>query len=128
MAISPDGTRLAYLSGNPAALFVRKLDQRKAAELPRHGRRSDADFSPDGQWIGFRVGNKLNKISVDGGAVVPLLDRQGVYARASWGEEDGIYVQTDAQRGCVRIPEVRRLSYAARRFNRRRALHLNLSH
>ena len=31
-------------------------------------------FSPDGQWVGFVAGGKLNKISVEGGAVVPLGD------------------------------------------------------
>ncbi|MGH9888334.1 MAG: serine/threonine-protein kinase, partial [bacterium] len=34
IAISPDGTRLVYLSGTPARLFTRRLDQPKAIELP----------------------------------------------------------------------------------------------
>ena len=34
IAISPDGTRLAYASGNPTRLFVRRLDQSTATELP----------------------------------------------------------------------------------------------
>ena len=34
IAISPDGTRLAYASGNPTRLFVRRLDQAAATELP----------------------------------------------------------------------------------------------
>jgi len=32
--ISPDGTRLVYLSGNPAKLYIRRLDQSKPTELP----------------------------------------------------------------------------------------------
>ena len=34
VAISPDGTRLAYASGTPTRLFVRRLDQPTATELP----------------------------------------------------------------------------------------------
>jgi eukaryotic-like serine/threonine-protein kinase len=36
VAISPDGTRLAYASGSPPRLFVRRLDQPIATELPEH--------------------------------------------------------------------------------------------
>ena len=34
IAISPDGMRLAYVSGPPPRLFTRRLDHPKAAELP----------------------------------------------------------------------------------------------
>ena len=34
VSISPDGTRLVYVSGMPTKLFIRRLDQPKATELP----------------------------------------------------------------------------------------------
>src|SRR6266852_821135 len=34
VAVSPDGMRLAYVSGTPPKLFTRRLDQPKATELP----------------------------------------------------------------------------------------------
>ena len=34
IAISPDGTRLAYTSGTPTKLFIRRLDQSRPTELP----------------------------------------------------------------------------------------------
>jgi serine/threonine-protein kinase len=94
IAISADGTRLAYVSGTPAKLFVRKLNQRKATELPGTENARAPFFSPDGQWLGFisRGGDKINKISVEGGAVVPLAaDSQGL-TRGAWGEDGNIYV------------------------------------
>jgi hypothetical protein len=71
--LSPDGTRLVYLSGNPARLYTRRLDQFQEYRTPRHGRRHiPVLFEPDGRWVGFFAAPKakLNKISVEGGAVV----------------------------------------------------------
>ncbi|SPF50552.1 Serine/threonine protein kinase [Candidatus Sulfopaludibacter sp. SbA4] len=102
IAISPDGTRLAYASGNPVRLFVRRLDQLKATELPGTQGATRPFFSPDGQWVGFDAGNKISKISVEGGAVVRLGDI-GSFAGASWGEDGGIVV-SQAGKGLVRFP------------------------
>jgi Tol biopolymer transport system component len=102
IAISPDGARLAYASGTPANLFVRRLDQPKATELPGTQGAATPFFSPDGQWVGFMAGNKLNKISVEGGAVVPLGDIV-FFSGASWGE-DGVIFVADARNGLVRFP------------------------
>ena len=82
VAISPDGTRLVYASGTPTKLFMRRLDQPKATELPGTQGAAAPFFSPDGQWVGFVAGGKVNKISVEGGAVVPLGTRPASSARA----------------------------------------------
>ena len=62
----------------------------------------NARFSPDGQWIGFFTGYKLNKVSVEGGAVAPILDTVGAEA-ASWGGDDYIYTGFLVS-GVMRIP------------------------
>ncbi len=72
--LSPDGRRLVYCSGNPPRLYTRRMDQSKASELPGTEGAEFPFFSPDGQWVGFSTQTKLNKISVEGGAVVPLAD------------------------------------------------------
>jgi serine/threonine-protein kinase len=85
--LSPDGTRVAYISrvaGAPSRLYTRRLDQAKATELPGTEGAVSPLFSPDGQWIGFFAGNKLNKISVEGGAVVPLA-ATSFLSGAAWG-------------------------------------------
>jgi serine/threonine-protein kinase len=102
VAISPDGTRLVYASGTPTRLFTRRLDQPKATELTGTQGATDPFFSPDGQWVGFWAGSKLNKISVEGGAVVPL-GAIGAFAGASWGE-DGSIIVSDVPKGLLRIP------------------------
>ncbi len=91
LALSPDGTRLAYVASSysgPQRLFTRRLDQSKAVELPGTKGANEPVFSPDGQWIGFSAGGKYNKISVQGGAVVPLADMP--FAGASWSEDGSI--------------------------------------
>ena len=96
VALSPDGTRLAYVassSGGPSHLFTRQLDQSKAVELPGTNDAIGPVFSPDGQWIGFSAGGKYNKISVQGGTVVPLADMP--FAGATWSE-DGSIITADS--------------------------------
>jgi len=106
VAISPDGTRLVYASATTPGtistkLFTRRLDQSKATELPGTEGAAGLFFSADGQWIGFATPGKLNKISVEGGAVVPLADVAS-FAGASWGEDGDILV-ADARKGLERI-------------------------
>ena len=105
VAISADGMRLVYASGTPPKLFTRRLDQPKATELAGTLGAVAPFFSPDGQWIGFLVNNKLYKISVEGGTIVPLPlgDAGFTVGGASWGEDGHILVGT--QRGLVRIQD-----------------------
>jgi serine/threonine protein kinase len=102
VVISHDGARLAYASGNPPKLFTRRLDQPKATELPGTEGATLPFFSPDGQWVGFYAQGKLNKISVEGGAVVPLADIDG-FSGASWGQ-DGSIIGINFTKGLLRIP------------------------
>jgi serine/threonine-protein kinase len=105
VAISPDGTRFVYASGTPTKLFTRRLDQPTATELSGTQGASRPFFSPDGQWVAFLTPGKLNKISVEGGAVVPLGDiNTASYGGASWGEDRSIVVSEAFGRGLLRIP------------------------
>jgi serine/threonine-protein kinase len=104
--ISLDGARLVYsarIAGGNSRLFTRRLDQPRAVELPGTEGAQDAFFSPDGQWIGFVTGTGLNKISVQGGAIVPLAEAAG-FAGATWGEDDNIILSEPFGRGLRRIP------------------------
>ena len=103
IAISPDGTRLVYVSGTPTRLFTRRLDQPRATELPGTQGASGPFFSPDGQWVGFAVGRTVNKISVDGGAVVPLGAINGLFGGASWAEDGSIFVGDGGGKGPLQL-------------------------
>jgi Tol biopolymer transport system component len=96
---------MAYASGTPTKLFTRRLDQPKATELPGTEGATKPFFSPDGQWVGFVGVSRLNKISVEGGAVVPLGDvANATFAGASWGEDGSILVSESYTKGLLRIP------------------------
>jgi len=104
VAISPDGMRLAYTSGKPTKLFTRRLDQPGATELAGTQGASGPFFSPDGLWVAFLSVGKLYKVSVEGGAAVPLGDTPG-FSGASWGADGNVLVG-DAYnaKGLLRIP------------------------
>src|ERR1019366_10723359 len=75
----------------------------KVAELPGTQGATRPFFSPDGQWVGFNSGDKLNKISVEGGAVLRLGDVAAL-AGASWGEDGSVVVCEGLGKGLLRIP------------------------
>jgi tRNA A-37 threonylcarbamoyl transferase component Bud32 len=86
--ISPDGTRLAYVS--QGKVFTRRMDQPRAVELAGTEGAFAPFFSPDGQWVAFFATGKLKKVSVEGGAAVALCDA-GAYPRGgSWGGDGNI--------------------------------------
>ncbi len=105
VAISPDGTRLVYVasvSGSPPKLFTRKLDQPRATELAGTQDAASPFFSSDGQWVAFFDGKRLNRISVEGGAAVPLLELASLQARAGARMAMCSWVR-GSQRDCCRI-------------------------
>jgi serine/threonine-protein kinase len=110
VVLSPDGTRLAYIAsvaGAPRRLYVRRLDLAKATELQGTEGAQNPLFSPDGQSIGFFVGSRLNTISVEGGAVVPLTDVDvfmGVPESAAWGVDGRILLGGILKSGLRLLP------------------------
>ncbi|MEE9236055.1 MAG: protein kinase, partial [Candidatus Acidoferrales bacterium] len=104
-ALSPDGTKLAYVAGSGAnrMLYLRTLEQYEGAPLSgTEGARSPF-FSPDGQWIGFFTNNKLKKVSVAGGAPLTLCDTQQNRG-GTWGPDDTIVFAPDITTGLSRVP------------------------
>jgi serine/threonine-protein kinase len=105
VVLSPDGKRLVYVAsvaqGQPK-LHTRRLDQPQATELPGTEGASSPFFSPDGLWVGFYNPGKINKISVQGGAVVPLTGISLV-GGASWGE-DGNIITSEPYSSLLLIP------------------------
>ena len=92
IAISPDGTKLAYvvnLKGN-AQLVLRRLDQFEAKPLAGTEGAYNPFFSSDGQWLGFFADNKLKKISLAGGQPVVLCEARNPLG-GTWAPNDAIY-------------------------------------
>ena len=98
--ISPDGTRLAYVSQQK--LFTRRLDQPKAIQLAGATAISPF-FSPDGRWLVFFDGGKLKKISVEGGSPIDLCEAGGPFG-GSWGEDGNIIAALSNRGALSRVP------------------------
>ena len=91
LAISPDGTRLAYVGAGAQQIFVRALDQLQPTALQGLGAPSGLFFSPDGQWIGFFDGaSALKKVAATGGPPVTVSRTTGRPRGASWSTDDTI--------------------------------------
>lgn len=68
LALAPDGSRIAYISG--AHLYVRALDALAPQDLGAvHVTSGQPFWSPDGRTIGFSVGGAINTIPAGGGPV-----------------------------------------------------------
>jgi len=90
-AISPDGTRLAYVIGTweTRRLYLRTIDQLEGTHLAGTEEAYNPFFSPDGQWVAFFTGKKLKKVSVSGGAPLILCDVTSALG-GTWGTDGTI--------------------------------------
>jgi len=102
LALAPDGTRLAYVSGG--RLFVRDLGRFDAQEVAGSEGATNPFFSPDGLWVGFFADGQLKKASVAGGAAEPLADAPRA-AGGSWASDGWIYFAASNATGLSRVHE-----------------------
>ena len=82
--LSPDGTRLVYVSAN--RLFTRRLDEPTPTELPGTDGAFAPFFSPDGQSVAFFAGGALRRVPARGGAVVEICACAANPGGASWSD------------------------------------------
>jgi Tol biopolymer transport system component/tRNA A-37 threonylcarbamoyl transferase component Bud32 len=91
VALSPDGTRLAYVArqGGLQQVYLRSLEGLDGKPVPGSEGGVEPFFSPDSQWLGFFAGGKLKKISVTGGEALSIADAADPRG-ASWGSDGKI--------------------------------------
>ncbi len=106
VALSPDGTRLAYVARQSGTqqLYLRALDSLEARPIPGTDGAVNPFFSPDGQWLGFFVGQKLKKISVSGGVALTLGDATFPHG-ASWGSNGVIAFAPSVGTSLKQVPD-----------------------
>jgi eukaryotic-like serine/threonine-protein kinase len=104
IAISPDGTRLAYVAtrGGVRQLYLRALESPDAKPIQGTEGSFNPFFSPDGQWIGFFAQGKLKKVSLGSGAPLTVCDA-GPSGGASWGADDSIVFAPSSTSGLWRV-------------------------
>ncbi len=91
LAISPDGTRVAYAAtrGDRTQLFLRPLNGHEATPVPGSANAVSPFFSPDSQWIAFFADGKLKKMPVGGGPPVIVCDATIGFG-GTWGADGTI--------------------------------------
>ena len=108
LALSPNGQTLVYQASRNGVLqlFRRPLDQFEATPMPDTEGGGYPFFSPDGQSVGFVVGNALLKVTVAGGPAQTLATLPSPNTRrAEWAEDDTIVFGLNAPGGgLMRIP------------------------
>jgi len=90
LAVSPDGSQLAYLASEPQGgprIFLRPLSTRESRPIPGTEGASSLFFSPDGRSVAFFAGGKLKRVELSGGAAVSICDVAlvGPYWSGTWG-------------------------------------------
>src|SRR4029453_7237623 len=68
LAVSPDGGRLAYHDNMGRGLYLRPLDSPQPRLVGGTENGANPFFSPDGEWLGFTAGGKLQKVALARGA------------------------------------------------------------
>ncbi len=105
LAVSPDGSQFVYKTEN--GLYLRSIADLNARLIPGTGENPQKPFfSPDGQWIGYVSGadGKLNKISVNGGAPVPLTKISSV-GFLNWGADHTILYSGGNYQDVMRVSD-----------------------
>ena len=87
LAISHNGEKIIYSANGQ--LYLRSMDQIDPVDLAGTENASSPFFSPDDKWIAFTKDNKLEKISLSGGAPIIITDI-GDDRGADWGKDGSI--------------------------------------
>src|SRR5262249_44492611 len=76
LAISPDGTEIAYLTtaNGSTNLYLRRQSDFQAVPVLGAENSFYRVFSPDGKWLAFQAGGKLKKVPASGGPAVNITD------------------------------------------------------
>ena len=93
LAISPDGSRIAYvgLRDGSRQLFLRNLGDADPILLAGTEGARMPFFSPDGQWIGFFTNTQLKKLAVASGAVQNITTISAEPRGGVWAPDGTIY-------------------------------------
>ena len=100
--ISPDGSAVAYLDSGK--LWLRRLEDLEAREIPGSNFESAPIWSPDSRWLAYPVGRTLWKVPVSGGepkAITDLPTNVGPFG-GGW-TRDGRIVLTTGYSGLLEV-------------------------
>ena len=109
-AISPDGTRLAYIAGEegPAMLRLRALDGSVDQPLLGTEGAQGLFWSPDSRFLAFTIGRQLKKVDAAGGTPVTISDDLrssdlGGTTPGTWNRDNVILFPAESRAGLGRV-------------------------
>jgi serine/threonine protein kinase/Tol biopolymer transport system component len=105
LALSRDGSTIAFVGVNngTSRIYVRRLTEYDAHQLPQTEGATAPFFSPDGAWIGFFGDGKLKKTPTAGGPVVTLAPGSDIRGGV-WTSADTIVFSPDATASLQEMP------------------------
>jgi hypothetical protein len=98
LALSADGRTLAYVGESAAGtqLYVRALDRYEAVPLEGTRGATQPFFSPDGSWLAYFARRRLHRVSVEGGAPIPITPLDRLPTGGAWGPDGQIVFAVDS--------------------------------
>jgi Tol biopolymer transport system component len=105
LAVSPDGRRIVFVSGNNGvpSLYVRDVGQFASTLIPGTAGAEHPAFSPDGTQVAFAADRKIKRVALAGGEPVVLCE-SSIGLGLSWGADDNIYFNPGPSYGVSRVP------------------------
>ena len=107
IALSPDGSRVAYVGGARWQLMIRQANQLRATVVRETEGVATPFFSPDGSRVGFLEMRRMRIVSINGGSPITVSDTLMGFSGASWGPDNFIYADGWGPGGLLRV-EARR--------------------
>ncbi|MCK5449010.1 MAG: serine/threonine-protein kinase, partial [Gemmatimonadetes bacterium] len=100
VALSPDGSLLAYVSGDGGMgqIYLRHLGASTATPLAGAENAQSPFFSPDGEWLGFVADGMLTKVRLSDGTRVTICEASMMH-EASWGTDGTIVFGATGENG-----------------------------
>lgn len=102
IVLSPDGSKLAFISGGQ--LFVQNFSDLQPARIASTQGANSPFFSPDGQWIAFFAPGRIRKVPTAGGTPIDICRVSAFSVGGAWAPDGAIIAAISPSGPLFRIP------------------------